>query len=48
MPVLLGGGVLLAVDAPRTRLRLTGTDATASGIVNLQYDIAYMSISDDR
>ena len=41
MPVLLGGGVPLAVDAPRTRLRLIRTDATPSGIVNLQYDIAY-------
>lgn len=40
MPVLLGSGVPLAGAAGlRSRLRLTGSDALPSGIVNLRYDI---------
>jgi dihydrofolate reductase len=42
MPVLLGRGIpLLAPDAPRTRLKLTRSDAHPSGIVTLHYDIAH-------
>jgi len=40
MPVLLGGGVpLVATRARRSRLVLTRSDRSPSGIVNLQYDV---------
>src|SRR5262245_37166623 len=39
MPVLLGGGVPLTKGAPRSRLKLTQSSTTPSGIVNLQYQV---------
>ena len=40
MPVVLGGGTpLVAVGAPRTRLRLASSHASPSGILNLEYDV---------
>jgi len=40
MPVVLGGGVhLIAGDAPRTRLTLLRSSASANGIVHLEYDV---------
>jgi dihydrofolate reductase len=40
MPVLLGGGTpLVAVGAPRTRLSLTRSSPTPSGILNVQYEV---------
>jgi dihydrofolate reductase len=40
MPVMLGGGVpLLGCGTPRTRLALTRSERSTSGIVNLAYDI---------
>ena len=40
MPVLLGGGTpLVGADVGRCRLKLTRSDASPSGVVNLHYDI---------
>jgi dihydrofolate reductase len=40
MPVLLGGGVpLVSPGAPRSRLTLTRSSASPSGIVNLRYEV---------
>src|SRR4051794_12574138 len=42
MPVLLGGGVpLLSPGAPRSRLNLTRSHTSPSGIVNLCYEIQH-------
>jgi len=41
IPVLLGGGVPLAAGAPRCRLRMMASSASASGIVNSTYAIDY-------
>jgi dihydrofolate reductase len=41
MPVLLGGGVPLAAGAPRSRLRLTRSGSSPTGIVSLCYDVEY-------
>jgi len=42
MPVLLGGGVpLVSPGAPRSRLTLTRSNASPSGIVNLHYEIRH-------
>ena len=42
MPVLLGRGLpLLAPEAPRARLSLTGSDASPAGIVSLHYDVRH-------
>ena len=42
MPVLLGSGTpLVAAGAPRSRLILTRSTATATGIVHVQYDIQH-------
>jgi dihydrofolate reductase len=42
MPVLLGGGApLVAAGAPRTRLKLTGSSASPSGILNLRYEVQH-------
>jgi dihydrofolate reductase len=42
MPVLLGRGIpLLAPEAPRARLSLTSSDASAAGIVSLDYDVQH-------
>jgi len=39
MPVLIGRGVPLSPAVPQTRMRLTRSDASPSGIVNLRYDL---------
>jgi dihydrofolate reductase len=40
MPVLLGGGTpLVAVGAPRTRLKLARSSPSASGVLNLVYEV---------
>jgi dihydrofolate reductase len=40
MPVLLGRGIpLVAPEAPRSRLALTQSDVSPSGIVSLHYDV---------
>ena len=40
MPVLLGRGIpLVAPDVPRSRLTLTRSDASPSGVVSLCYDV---------
>ncbi len=39
VPVLLGGGLPLAPDVERTRLRLTESCAYSSGIVHLKYAV---------
>ena len=42
MPVLLGGGVpLVSPGAPRSRLTLTRSNASPSGIVNLHYEVQH-------
>jgi dihydrofolate reductase len=42
MPVLLGGGTpLVSAGTPRSRLTLTRSNASPSGIVNLQYQVQY-------
>jgi len=42
MPVLLGGGVpVLSPGAPRSRLTLTRSSASPSGIVNLHYEVQH-------
>ena len=42
MPVLLGGGVpVLSPGAPRSRLTLTRSSASPSGIVNLHYRVQH-------
>jgi dihydrofolate reductase len=42
MPVILGGGTpLVSVEAPRTRLTLTRSSTSPSGIVNLQYQVQH-------
>ena len=42
MPVLLGCGTpLVSPDAPRSRLNLTRSNASPSGIVNLQYEVQH-------
>jgi len=42
IPVLLARGVpLVAPDAPRSRLLLTGSNALPSGIVTLHYDVLH-------
>jgi dihydrofolate reductase len=42
MPVLLGGGTpLVSPTAPRSRLFLTRSDASPSGIVNLRYNVQH-------
>ncbi|MDQ6768727.1 MAG: dihydrofolate reductase family protein [Gemmatimonadota bacterium] len=42
MPVLLGRGIpLLSSGAPRSRLTLTRSNASPSGIVNLHYEIQH-------
>ena len=42
MPVLLGGGVpLVAPGAPRSRLTLSRSSASPSGIVNLHYEVQH-------
>jgi dihydrofolate reductase len=39
MPILLGGGTPLVAGASRTRLKLAGSRASPSGILNLRYDV---------
>ena len=39
MPVLIGRGVPLSPAVPRTPMRLTRSDASPAGIVNLRYDL---------
>ena len=42
MPVLLGGGTpLIAVGSPRTRLSLTRSTPSPSGVLNLQYEVQH-------
>jgi dihydrofolate reductase len=42
MPVLLGGGVpLVSPGAPRSRLTLTRSNASPSGILNLHYEVQH-------
>jgi dihydrofolate reductase len=42
MPVLLGGGVpLVSPGAPRSRLTLTRSNASPSGVVNLHYEVQH-------
>ena len=42
MPVLLARGIpLLGAKAPRSRLKLTHSDASRSGIVSLHYDVQH-------
>jgi len=42
MPVLLGGGTpLVSAGAPRSRLILTRSNTSPSGIVNLQYQVQH-------
>jgi dihydrofolate reductase len=42
MPVLLGGGSpLVSAGCPRSRLTLTRSTASPSGIVNLQYEVQH-------
>ena len=42
MPVLLGGGVpLVSPGAPRSRLTLTRSSTSPSGIVNLHYEVQH-------
>jgi dihydrofolate reductase len=42
MPVLLGSGTpLVSADAPRSRLILTRSNTSPSGIVNLSYDVEH-------
>ena len=42
MPVLLGRGIpLVAPEAPRSRLKLTRSNAYPSGIVSLHYDVQH-------
>ena len=42
MPVLLGRGIpLVGADAPRSRLTLTRSDTSPSGIVSLHYDVQH-------
>jgi dihydrofolate reductase len=42
MPVLLGGGVpLVSPAAPRSRLTLTRSNASPSGVVNLHYEVQH-------
>jgi dihydrofolate reductase len=44
MPVLLGGGrPLVAVGAPRTRLSLTRSISSPSGILSLQYEVQHVA-----
>ena len=45
MPVLLGRGIpLVGADAPRSRLTLTRSNASPSGIVSLQYDVQHAAV----
>ena len=42
MPVLLARGIpLVTPEAPRSRLKLTRSDASPSGIVSLRYDVQH-------
>ena len=42
MPVLLGGGTpLVGVGSPRTRLSLTRSQSSPSGVLNLQYEVRH-------
>jgi dihydrofolate reductase len=42
MPVVLGSGTpLVSVGAPRSRLTLTRSNTSPSGVVNLQYQVQY-------
>ena len=44
MPVLLGGGIpLSSPGAPRTRLMLTRSSASPSGIVGLKYEVPHVT-----